>query len=98
MFLYFSAKSPVFTHISATLYGLSTIRALNAERVLVEEFDNHQDTHSACWFMFISMGSAFGLSLDLLCVIFIACVVFVFLLFDTGKSQYKDMLLLQVTD
>lgn len=37
-----TAKSPVFTHISATLRGLITIRAFEAEEVLTEEFDEHQ--------------------------------------------------------
>lgn len=75
----------MFTHISATLNGLSTIRALNAQQILMDEFDNHQDTHSACWYMYMSMQAAFGLSLDFLCLIFISSILFVFVLFDTGK-------------
>lgn len=79
-----AAKSPVFTHFAATLSGLSTIRAFSAERTLEAEFDNHQDIHSACWFMFIATSSAFGLSLDIMCMIFMFCITFTFLLFDTG--------------
>lgn len=49
------AKSPVFSHISATLNGLSTIRALQAEDLLRKEFDNHQDLNTGVYFMFLGM-------------------------------------------
>lgn len=49
----FAAKSPVFSHISATLSGLSTIRAFQAEKLLQVEFENHQDLNTGAWFMFI---------------------------------------------
>lgn len=86
----FTVKSPVFTHFAATLSGLSTIRAFGAEATLEEEFDNHQDIHSACWYMFIATSSAFGLSLDFMCMIFMFCIIFTFLLFDTGKWPLID--------
>lgn len=81
------AKSPAFTHLSATLSGLSTVRAFNAEHLLRKEFDNHQDTHSACWFMFIATGSAFGFSLDIMCWLFICFIVSFYMLLDTGASS-----------
>lgn len=39
---FFIAKSPTFTHLAATLNGLSTVRAFNAEELLKNEFDHHQ--------------------------------------------------------
>lgn len=85
----FPAKSPVFTHLAATLNGLSTIRAYNAEKILRMEFDNHQDTHSACWYMFLATSSAFGLILDIMCLIFTFCIIFYYMIFDTGVSGEK---------
>lgn len=41
-FLPFPAKSPVFSHLSSTLHGIPTIRASNAESILISEFDSHQ--------------------------------------------------------
>lgn len=77
-------RSPVFTHVSVTLDGLSTIRAFNAEKILIEEFDNHQDTHTACWYAFISSSCAFGFALDAMCFVLVFVVIFSFLVFNTG--------------
>lgn len=76
----------MFTHLSATLTGLSTVRAYNAENILRDEFDLHQDTHSACWYMFISTSSAFGFSLDILCYIFVFSIIFYYMVLDTSVS------------
>ncbi|XP_055304324.1 ATP-binding cassette subfamily C member 4-like [Sitodiplosis mosellana] len=83
------AKSPVFTHLAATLTGLSTVRAYNAEKILETEFDYHQDTHSACWYMFIATSSAFGLSLDIMCWIFITFIILYYMLVDSSVSDEK---------
>lgn len=92
MSFFFTAKSPVFTHLASTLNGLSTIRANNAEAILEHEFDNHQDTHSACWYMFVATSSAFGLSLDFMCVVFVFCVTFSSILINTGKCSKSSSL------
>lgn len=83
------AKSPVYTHLSATLHGLSTIRAYKAEKILEIEFDNHQDTHTACWFLFISSNTAFGFILDIMCFVFIACIMCYFMFIDTNVPGEK---------
>lgn len=73
------ARSPVFSHLNATLQGLPTIRSNTAEMILVSEFDKYQDVHSSAWFMFISTSRAFGFWLDLICSIYIGLVTFSFL-------------------
>lgn len=54
-FILFAAKSPIFSHISATLSGLSTIRAFQAQELLRQEFENHQDLNTGAFFMFFGM-------------------------------------------
>lgn len=78
------ARSPVFTHLAASLGGLSTIRAFGAQKILIEEFDGHQDIHSACWYLFITTSSAFGLSLDIMALIFVGVITFTFLIAGQG--------------
>lgn len=80
-------RSPVFTHLNATLQGLTTIRAYGAQEVLGKEFDKHQDYHSSAWFMYIAASSAFGFYLDVLCFIFTTVVTFSFLTFGEGKCK-----------
>ncbi|XP_023310959.1 multidrug resistance-associated protein 4 [Anoplophora glabripennis] len=76
-------KSPVFSHISSTLNGIITIRASKAEEVLINEFDYHQDIHTSAWYLTITCVVSFGLWLDIICVIFVACVVFSFAIMQT---------------
>ncbi|CAG9767681.1 unnamed protein product [Ceutorhynchus assimilis] len=82
------AKSPVFSHMSSSLNGLTTIRASQAEKVLITEFDNHQDVHTSAWFLTIMCTVSFGLWLDIICVVFITSVCFGFVLAeDFGQHQ-----------
>ncbi|XP_046974675.1 probable multidrug resistance-associated protein lethal(2)03659 [Vanessa cardui] len=69
-------RSPVFGHVNATISGLPTIRSYGAELLLAQEFDRHQDLHSAAWYLFISCSRAFGYFLDVICLLFIICVTF----------------------
>ncbi|XP_066141508.1 ATP-binding cassette sub-family C member 4-like [Euwallacea fornicatus] len=90
-------RSPVFTHLSATLTGLTTIRAFEAENILRNEFDKYQDGHTSAWFMFIAASSAFGLIMDMLCFTFISLVTFSFLIFSKISSSDVGLAITQAT-
>ncbi|KAF0759728.1 putative multidrug resistance-associated protein lethal(2)03659 isoform X3 [Aphis craccivora] len=74
-----STRSPVFTHLNATIQGLTTIRAFEAENILAKEFDTHQDLHSSAWYLFITSSRAFAFWLDLICFIYTSIVTFSFI-------------------
>ncbi|EDV31158.2 uncharacterized protein Dana_GF14687 [Drosophila ananassae] len=79
-------RSPVYSHLAASLTGLSTIRAFGAQRVLEAEFDNYQDMHSSAFYMFMSTSRAFGYWLDCFCVIYIAIITLSFFIFPPANG------------
>lgn len=46
-------KSPIFSQLSSSLNGLTSIRAFHAEEMMINEFDHHQDIHSSAFFSFL---------------------------------------------
>ncbi|XP_075538961.1 ATP-binding cassette subfamily C member 4-like isoform X1 [Dermacentor variabilis] len=67
-------RSPVFSHLSTSLYGLTTIRAFNAQRTFERMFDLKQDHHTSAWYMFLCTARWFGITLDSICFAYITVV------------------------
>lgn len=87
MTLFRTARSPIYSHLGASLTGLSTIRAFGAEEILIKEFDHLQDLNSSAFYLFISSSRAFGYWLDLFCVVYIATVTLSFFLMGTAGGN-----------
>ncbi|XP_036946537.1 multidrug resistance-associated protein 4-like isoform X2 [Acanthopagrus latus] len=79
-----TTRSPVFSHLSSSLQGLWTIRALRAEERLKKAFDAHQDLHSEAWFLFLMTSRWFALRLDSICSLFITMATFGCILLRDG--------------
>uniref|UniRef100_A0A336LRH9 CSON001220 protein n=1 Tax=Culicoides sonorensis TaxID=179676 RepID=A0A336LRH9_CULSO len=79
-------RSPVFSHLSATLNGISTIRANQAQEKVATEFDGLQDVHSAVWQLTMCSNTALGLWLDCISTTFVACVAFSFIVLNNGNT------------
>ncbi|KAF4519663.1 hypothetical protein B566_EDAN005000 [Ephemera danica] len=88
-------KSPIYTHISASLQGLATIRAFEAQPILETQFDNHVDFNSSAWYLFISISRSFGYWLDMICSGYIALVTLGFL--GMGKDTLGGNVGLAIT-
>ncbi|XP_017862896.1 PREDICTED: probable multidrug resistance-associated protein lethal(2)03659 isoform X2 [Drosophila arizonae] len=69
------ARSPIYSHISSSLNGLPTIRAMGAQKALIAEFDNLQDLHSSGYYTFLSTNRAFGYYLDCFCTLYIVIII-----------------------
>ncbi|MCI4375688.1 hypothetical protein PGIGA_G00112330 [Pangasianodon gigas] len=71
-----TTRSPVFSHLSSTLQGLSTIRAFKAEERFQQTFDFHQDLHSEACFLFLTTSRWFAVRLDGMCSVFVTITAF----------------------
>ncbi|XP_036143719.1 multidrug resistance-associated protein 4 isoform X2 [Monomorium pharaonis] len=71
-------KSPIFTHVSATLNGLPTIRSSGAviEKIMRQQFDVLQDRHSGTWYLSLACFSAFGLFTDIIMCLFVGILCY----------------------
>uniref|UniRef100_A0A1A9VL20 Uncharacterized protein n=1 Tax=Glossina austeni TaxID=7395 RepID=A0A1A9VL20_GLOAU len=65
---YCYTRSPVYslTRLRQTFQGLTTIRALEAEKVLDDEFHGYQNWNTSAWFLFLSSNRAFALWTDII--------------------------------
>ena len=69
------ARSPLFNQMASTLSGLPTIRSYGAQSMFVERFTNTQNVHSSTMFTFLSASRLFGISMEIMCLVYIFCLV-----------------------
>ncbi|XP_011705823.1 PREDICTED: probable multidrug resistance-associated protein lethal(2)03659, partial [Wasmannia auropunctata] len=81
-------KSPLFSHVNATLNGLPTIRSsgVETEKMIRKQFDLLQDRHSGTWYLFLSCSSSFGIFTNLIMCLFLACICFSLILVNENDS------------
>lgn len=91
-------RSPIYSHISTTLSGLSTIRAFKVQDEFVRLFDKQQDTHTSAWFNYICSGRWLTVSMDWLCLAFITLLISLLLAFslDASSASLVGLLISQV--
>ncbi|KAL5283205.1 ABCC4.2 family protein [Megaselia abdita] len=80
-------RSPVYSLTNQTFQGLSTIRAFKAEKVLEKEFHAKQNRNTAAWVLYLATCRAFAMWVEMICIIYIFCVVFSFLILEKEFSS-----------
>ncbi|XP_022899785.2 ATP-binding cassette sub-family C member 4-like isoform X1 [Onthophagus taurus] len=81
-----TSRAPVFSHVSASLSGITTIRSSKAQYMVAKEFDTLQNGHTNASYLHIVTMQAFGFYLDLICTVFLGVLAFQFLIMDDGKT------------
>ncbi|XP_065914062.1 ATP-binding cassette sub-family C member 4-like isoform X2 [Dysidea avara] len=70
------ARSPLYSHISATVQGLTTIRSYKEQRKFVNKLHFYQNEHSKGWYAKLATSRWFGLRIDLIGAFFVTAVMF----------------------
>ncbi|XP_023940125.2 ATP-binding cassette sub-family C member 4 [Bicyclus anynana] len=81
------SRSPVFSHVSASMAGLTTVRACGAQAMLRAHFDDKQDVHTAAWYLTLITNTAFSIWLSLISATYVIVVAYSFLLMDDGTTK-----------
>ncbi|NP_001296082.1 probable multidrug resistance-associated protein lethal(2)03659 [Plutella xylostella] len=77
-----TTKSPVFGMIGSTLSGMSTIRSSDSQDRLIKNFDDCQNLHTSAFHTYIGGATAFGFYLDMICLVYLASILSIFILID----------------
>ena len=57
-------RSPIFSHLSSSLNGLTLVRSCGAEEMLIAEFDTILNFHTSTYFTKLAISRWFGAALD----------------------------------
>ncbi|CAG9783009.1 unnamed protein product [Diatraea saccharalis] len=82
-----TSRSPVFSHVSASISGLVSVRAFGAQEMLIKQFDDKQDVHTAAWYLTLISNTCFSIWLNLICASYVIVVSYTFLLMDDGSTR-----------
>lgn len=67
----------MFSQLASSLTGLPTIRSYGVEKLFIRRFADTLDLHSATFFTFISCSRFYGIFLDVVCALYIYCLLLV---------------------
>ena len=75
-FKFYLARSPVFSHVSASLDGLTTIRAHQSQNICLDVFQEYLDVNTSARYLVLALSYWFISWLDLIGAFYVACVTF----------------------
>ncbi|CAG2162886.1 unnamed protein product [Oppiella nova] len=81
------ARSPLYSHISTTMEGLTTIRAFGVQELFRRQYTAYQNDHTSTWFLQMSTARFFSICLDYMGFVYITFVIALLL---TYRSELSD--------
>ncbi|KAL3867284.1 hypothetical protein ACJMK2_044498 [Sinanodonta woodiana] len=90
------ARSPMYSHVSDTLVGIHTIRALGKRDQFIQEFDSLQNTNTSAWFIFLSSYRWFGIRSLFAVYVYFNIVLYISLIIRHGFGLTSGLLGLSI--
>ncbi|XP_070505627.1 probable multidrug resistance-associated protein lethal(2)03659 isoform X2 [Chironomus tepperi] len=81
----------IYSRITSTFQGLSTIRSTNSEKVLMDGFHKNMDLNTSATYLSFATARAFALWLDIICSIYIAIIILSFVVFENREFKSGDV-------
>ncbi|GMR31895.1 hypothetical protein PMAYCL1PPCAC_02090, partial [Pristionchus mayeri] len=89
-----TSRSPLYSHISALMNGLVTIRAFGCEKSVLEKYHEMQNVSVASFYLTLSTSRWFAIWIDWLVNVFLAFVAFFCIFFKDSISSGEVALML----
>ncbi|KAL3867292.1 hypothetical protein ACJMK2_044506 [Sinanodonta woodiana] len=89
-------RSPMYSHVSDTLVGIHTIRALGKRDQFIQEFDSLHNTNISAWFIFLSSYRWFGIRSLLAVYVYFNIVLYISLIIGHGFGLTSGLLGLSI--
>ncbi|KAJ3652709.1 hypothetical protein Zmor_018650 [Zophobas morio] len=94
-------KSPIYTHVVATVDGLTTIKASKAQKHCLSKFERYQDSYNAINYLHQALHSSYAFWTEFICMLYVAVIVFFLIIFkksdmvgNVGLSITQSLLLI----
>ncbi|XP_063924522.1 probable multidrug resistance-associated protein lethal(2)03659 [Zophobas morio] len=94
-------KSPIYTHVVATIDGLTTIRVSEAQKHSLSKFERYQDSYNSIRYLHQALHSSYAFWTDFTCMLYVAVVIFFLIIFkksdmvgNVGLSITQSLLLI----
>ncbi|TKR82120.1 hypothetical protein L596_015893 [Steinernema carpocapsae] len=82
-----TSRSPLYSHISAVMHGLVTVRAFNNQEKVLEDYHRHQNINVAAFYATLTTSRWFAAGIDWLAAAFVTCVAFFLIAFSNGTLK-----------
>ena len=81
-------RSPIFTHVSTSIQGLTTIKALKVEQQSLSKFDDYQNVYNSVEYIQRALYFAYAYWVDFTCCLYSTAVIFYQLILVQGTSPF----------
>ncbi|XP_063924531.1 probable multidrug resistance-associated protein lethal(2)03659 [Zophobas morio] len=89
-------KSPIYTHVVATIDGLTTIRVSKAQKHSLSKFERYQDSYTSIRYLYHALHASYAFWTDFTCMLYVAVVIFFLIIFK--KSDMVGNVGLSITE